>query len=406
MGKKTKVLVITHTFPTRQNPIAAIFLLNQLKELKRYCGIKVIFPYAYIPGFKLLNPYHKYSIVPEKENFGGFEVYHPKYFMIPRIFFKFRLLNIYLAVEALFSYFASKRLGERIAKDWNPDIIHIHGLLGGGLLSIHLKKEFMKPLVSTVYGEDVYRFARQIPSKYLSMMTLENLDAIICQSKALEREVEKLASLKSYVVPMGSSVKIIGNKKKLKKSLGIPLDKKVILFAGHLVERKGVEYLLKALKIVLSKEKGLVCYIIGKGPLEQKLKALASELQLDDDVVFLGQKNHEEYAKYMNACDLFVLPSLYEGLPVVLCEAIACGKPVIATNVSGSSELVTKEVGYLAKAKNPNDLAGKIMLALARKWDVKALLKKAKEFSVESSARKVFNIYKGLIKAVRVFAAK
>ena len=319
--------------------------------------------------------------------------------MIPRILFKFKFLNIYLAVEALFSYFASKNLGRKIAKEWNPDIIHIHGLLGGGLLSVYLKRRFGKPLISTVYGEDVYRFAKQIPSKHLSLITLENLDAIICQSKALEKEVKRVVPVKSYIVPMGSSVKIISNKGRLRKSLGIPPDKKVILFAGHLVERKGVEHLLKALKIVLGNEKDIVCYIIGKGPLEQKLKSFASELQIENDVVFLGQKKHDEYSKYMNVCDLFVLPSLYEGLPVVLCEAIACGKPIVATNVAGSSELVTKDIGYLAKPKNPVDLAEKIMLALNKKWDVNALLKRAKEFSVDSSARKVFNIYKGLIKS-------
>src|SRR3989338_2689006 len=122
MNKKTKVLILTRSFPTRQNPVAAIWLLNQLEELKKYCNIKVIFPYAYVPKTRFLNPYHRFSGMPEKESIKGIEVYHPKYFMIPRALFKLALLHWYLAIEIFLSYFPSKKVVDRIMKKWNPDI--------------------------------------------------------------------------------------------------------------------------------------------------------------------------------------------------------------------------------------------------------------------------------------------
>ena len=98
----------------------------------------------------------------------------------------------------------------------------------------------------------------------------------------------------------------------------------------------------------------------------------------------------------MNACDVLVLPSLNEGLPNVLSEAMACGKPVVATNVAGAPELVNNEVGYLVKPKDENDLSQKILLALNKKWRETKLLNRAKQFSVDNSIRKLMELYKNL----------
>ena len=95
----------------------------------------------------------------------------------------------------------------------------------------------------------------------------------------------------------------------------------------------------------------------------------------------------------MNACDILVLPSLNEGLPVVLCEALACGKPVVATRVAGTPELVNSDVGHLVEPKDVDDLANKILLALNKKWRKDVLIKRGKEFSVDRSAKKLLEVY-------------
>ena len=161
--------------------------------------------------------------------------------------------------------------------------------------------------------------------------------------------------------------------------------------------RKGVEYLIRAVKIVLKKDKNVLCCIIGGGYLEEYLKKLTSDSELNDYIRFLGVKRNKEVIPYTNASDILVLPSLNEGLPVVLCEALACGKPVVATNVAGTPELVSKDIGYLVKPKDANDLAEKILLALNKKWKKEKLLKRAKEFSVTRAVKKLMGVYKSLL---------
>ena len=399
--RKIKVLVITHTFPTKHNPVAAIFLLNQLKELKRYCDIKVIFPYAYVPKIKTLNPYLNYSDVPSKERIEGIEVYHPKYFMFPRVGLVHKFLNIFAVMESIFSYFSSREVIDHLMRGWKPDVIHLHGTVSEGMEGIRAKREYRKPLLITTYGEDITKYAKLPVSGSVSKRILKEADAIICQSHFLKREIEALGIHKPFfIIPMGALISHFRpeNKTLVRKRLHIPVDKKIILFVGHLVARKGAEYLIRAMDEIIRKEKDAQCYIIGKGPLGESLRELAKELHLTDQIIFLGQKEHKEVAQYMKACDVFVLPSLNEGLPVVVCEALACGKPVVATRVAGTPELVDKDVGYLVEPKDVKDLAEKITLALNRKWETKKLLKRAKEFSVPASAQKVMGVYERFVR--------
>lgn len=402
MAKRIKILVLTHTFPTKYNPIASIFLLNQLIELKKYCDIKVLFPHGYVPKIKLFNPYHRFSSVPLHEYIDGIEVYHPKYFMIPRIVFGLRFLNIYLSIESIFSYWASKKIADKIAEEWNPDIIHMHGSLSEGWLAKRLKKKYKKPFLVTVYGEDITRLSKEMLSAPIIKSNLKEADAIICQSEFLKREIENLGIIDArfFIIPMGSKMDRFRPRDKYKERmlLGLPKDKKIVVFVGHLIPRKGVEYLIRAIKIASAKDKGILCCIVGTDHMKGRLQSLSSELGLNECVMFMGQKNHEEVPHYINACDILVLPSLNEGLPVVLCEALACGKPVVATNVAGNPEIVNDNVGFLVKPKDGGGLAEKIKLALNKKWDRKKILKRAGEFSAASSAKKLMKVYYGFLK--------
>lgn len=402
MVKKIKLLIMTHTFPTKYNPIAAVFLLNQLKELKKYCDIRIIFPYGYVPQIKIFNPYYRFSKIPSEEKVEGIAVYHPKYLMIPRMMFGTRFLNLYLSIESIFSYLSSRKIADKIVEEWNPDILHMHGSLSEGWLAKRLKRKYKKPLLITVYGEDITRLSKEMLSSQITRSNLNEADAIICQSRFLRREIEGIGvkNKKFFIIPMGAEFGIFKpkDKHKARKLLNLPKGKKIILFVGHLVPRKGVEYLIRAMKIALGKDNNIFCCIVGTDHMKGYLQSLASELGLDKSIVFTGQKIHEEIAHYMSACDILVLPSLNEGLPVVLCEALACGKPVVATKVAGTPELVNNNVGYLVKPKDGRDLAEKIGLALERKWDIKKILERANQFSTAESAKKLVNVYRSYLK--------
>ena len=400
MAKKRKILVITFSFPTKVNQTGGIFILNQLVYLKNSYDIKVIAPYPYVPPFKFLRSY-KFSKIPFKEKINGMEVYKPKYLMLPRNNLTFKVINILLIIESFFSSITSKNILDKLYKRWDFDIIHVHGLVPDGIVALKYKKNYNKPLVTTLHGEDVTKYSKKLFLKSLSKIVLKGCDKIICVSKSLRYEVYKtnLSKKQIEVIPSGYNVKRFRplDIKKCRKLLNLPQDKKIILFVGHLVERKGIVYLIKALKILSKKNNNFLCCIIGTGVLEKELKYEISKLQIENKVIFAGQKTPDEIPLWVNACDILVLPSLNEGLPNVISEALACGKPVVATKIAGIPEIVNKDVGYLVKPKNKNDLAEKISLALNKKWDRKKLIKRASEFSVINSVKKLREVYESVL---------
>lgn len=397
MIKKRKILVITLSFPTKVNQAAGVFILNQLEYLKKYYDIKVIAPYPYAPPFKFLKS-HKFSKIPFKEKMNGIEVYRPRYLMFPRNKLTFKFINIILIIETFFSLRKSKNTINSLAKRWDFDIIHAHGFVPDSIIAVKCKKKYNKPLAITLHGEDITKYSKMLFLKYLSKFVLKKCDKIICVSKSLKNEIYQtnLSKKQIEVIPSGYNVRRFRriDMKKCRKLLNLSENKKIILFIGHLVERKGIVYLIRALKILSRKNKDFLCYIVGKGILEKKLKSIASELDIENKIIFVGEKSPDEIPLWTNACDILVLPSLNEGLPNVISEALACEKPVVATNVSGTPELVNKDVGYLVRPKDINDLANKIILALNRKWNKEKLLKRAQEFSVTRSVEKLREVYK------------
>jgi glycosyltransferase involved in cell wall biosynthesis len=129
-----------------------------------------------------------------------------------------------------------------VTADWNPDIIHLHGLLTEGLLGVNLKKKYNKPLLVTVYGEDITRYSKQIPSNYFTKFTLKNSDAIICQSKFLQNEINSIGiyNKRFFIIPMGASTNKFKprSKNKARKILNLPENKKI---SGSVLKKKGRE---------------------------------------------------------------------------------------------------------------------------------------------------------------------
>ena len=137
-------------------------------------------------------------------------------------------------------------------------------------------------------------------------------------------------------------------------------NNKVILYAGRLVERKGVEYLIKAFKLLVEEINNVELWIIGDGPLNKKLIYLSRELGLKEKCKFFGWKSHNEITLYMLACDVFVLPAINhdkegaEPWGLVVNEALWASRPVVVTDAVGCSEdlVLNGYNGYIVKEKD------------------------------------------------------
>jgi glycosyltransferase involved in cell wall biosynthesis len=173
-----------------------------------------------------------------------------------------------------------------------------------------------------------------------------------------------------------------------KCSLGIPAESPVIGSVGRLAEQKGYTYFLDAAAQVIDEIKQAYFLIVGDGPLADELRAKTIDLNIADRVIFTGSRT--DVGELLHCMDLFVSSSLWEGLPTVILEAMACGIPVVATDIPGTTELVHDGVnGRIIPPMNGEHLK-KVILEM-----VKSLSTTSKEMAMRAKATvKLFNIKK------------
>ena len=277
------------------------------------------------------------------------------------------------------------------------DVIHSHFIGLDGLIGIAVKERFRKPLVVTAYGGDAYSLPfRDSYRKGLAVSVVKEADGLIAVSRPIARILVDLGAdqEKVRVIPTGydgSVFKPIA-KSIARSQLGLPPSKKILLTVANLVPQKGHSYLLESFGQITHSRTDLLLVLVGGGELAGALRQRVSELGLD--VLFAGSRPHEEIAKWMNACDVFVLPSVSEGSPTVLPEAMACGRPIVATNVGGIPDLVAEgEVGYLVPPRDVNALSDALVRALDRDWDEEEIRKRALPFSWDGLAEEIVKVY-------------
>jgi len=249
-------------------------------------------------------------------------------------------------------------------------------------------------------------FARRI--------VLSLFDRIVVVSEAVKRLTEKCGVHRTRMSVIWNSADEDDFKPRLKrdakKSLNLPLEKKIILFVGRLAPVKGICYLIRAMPLILRGREAILL-IIGEGPERSSLQHLVKTLNLQSTVLFLGHIYPKKLALYYNAADTFVLPSLIEGHPVVLLEAMASGLPIVATDVGGNNESVIDGVnGLLVCSRNQHALARALNLVLNDKdlrqqFSGKSLELYHKNFCERNQLNRYFFIYQELLKkSTRGFA--
>ncbi len=246
----------------------------------------------------------------------------------------------------------------------NSQVIHCQWALSG-VVGVFVKLVRKKPLIISLRGEDV----KALNNRWMRMILKKVIKRADYVTANNEFHINK-------VLPFAKNVRVIRNgidtvafrprpKKELRKKLQLENNKKIVLFVGWLVERKGIQYLIEAIPAVVKEYTGVVFLLIGDGPLRESLEKKAAEKKISQYVQFLGKKTQSEVAEYMAAADIFALPSLYEGMPNVVMEAFASGLTAVATDVCGTSEVVEhKKNGLLIRSENPKELAEGIALLL------------------------------------------
>jgi len=228
---------------------------------------------------------------------------------------------------------------------FKPNIVHIHTpipLLHGIFAKVFLKAKS----ALTLHGTD---FLRLKTEKWLQWCIRKWIDTIFFVSKSMLEDLKRMLPEKHLVyAPNGVDIGRFFDQKRARKTQ--------LVAVGTLKWQKGYEYLLQSVKGVFPKHSEYRLVVVGDGPLRNQLQELARRLGIVDKIDFLLRLNHDEVATVLNESNIFVMSSVSEGFPRALLEAVACGTPVVATDVGSCREIVDG-VGFIVKPRNPGEFA-------------------------------------------------
>jgi len=254
---------------------------------------------------------------------------------------------------------------------------------------------------------NIWDTAEKLNDLAIGKQVIKEADKIIAVSNATRNYVLSLGADPEKTVVLHNGVDLnrfkplLNVKGEMRKKLGISEDKYVVLTVRRLVYKNGVDTLLESAEIAVKKNPKLVFVVVGKGPDFDEVKERIAQLGMQRNFRLTGFVSDEDLPFYYNVANLFVLPSKSgEGLPLVALEAMACGLPVVATDVGGTSEVLSEDYGKLVPPNSPVSLA-EVVLEFSRK-DFATLKKKLRtmveqKYSWERNVTKLNKIYEELI---------
>lgn len=388
-----KILVLSINFPSSAAPTQGVFVKERLRYLATHCKIKVISP---VPWFPLLRYFKRNSAnpVPAFEVIDGFEVWHPRFFYIPLVF---------KCLDGFFLFLSVLLTVKKIRKFFPFDLIDAHFAYPDGFAGVLLGKLFHVPVSVTLRGTIVPLSLFHI-RRSLIQWTLNRATYLFAVA-------EFLKSIAILIGVPGKTIRVIPNgvdsgtffpmdRVKARQNLKLPERGKILISVGSLIEHKGYHRIINVLPELLKEFPSLVYVIIGgassAGDYSAELRQLVMKLGLEQHVWFAGPKYHRELREWLSAADLFCLATKCEGWANVFLEAMACGLPVVATDVGGNREIiVSEEVGYLVPYGDSEGLKGAICKALDKTWDKEGIVSYARQYSWEDAASRIISIYQG-----------
>lgn len=263
--------------------------------------------------------------------------------------------------EKGFDFSVWKKVRELI-KSEKIDLIHAHGTRANSNVFRAAKKLHL-PLIYTVHGWSFHldqkylvRKIREISESFLTSVA----DKTICVSKSNQEDgIERFSMKRSSVIYNAVDLKKFNVNNKfndIRKELGIPSDKTVIGYIVRMTHQKDPFTMLRAMKILMEKTDKAFLLMVGDGDLKEASMRLARELKIENNIIF--QPFRTDIPDILNAIDIYCLPSLWEGFPIGILEAMAMKIPVVASPVDGTRELITHgETGLLSDMGNPELLA-------------------------------------------------
>jgi teichuronic acid biosynthesis glycosyltransferase TuaC len=379
-GTLPGIAIVSSLFPSSAQPTAGLFIRERMFRLREDAALVVVSPQPWFPFQGLIRRFKPgyRPVTPTSEVQQGVTVLFPRFLALPGLLRRLDGLSMALRIWPLMRRLKAQR---------QVGIIDAHFAYPCGYAAVLLGGWLGLPTAVTLRGTE----GRHLQSPGLRgrvIAAVRGATQVFSVSDSLRRLFAE------HGIP-ANRIQVVGNGVDLAKfrrvpqataraALGLPQDAPVIVTVGGLVERKGFHRVLERLPTLLTRFPGLIYLIVGgpspEGDMGESLRAQVHRMGMDHNVVFTGPLPAEELYLPLNAADAFVLATSNEGWANVFLEAMACGLPVVTTDVGGNAEVVSSpQLGFVVPFGDPAALEDAVAQALSRSWDRDAIVAYAQD---------------------------
>jgi len=357
-----RIAVVTRYFPSSGEPWAGRSLYEPLRILARSAEVRVFYPNADYPGF--LRPRSRmYGQLDRSFSPPGVNVSYFNYSALPLLS---RPLNGWMAARTLLPH----------VRNFAPDLIFGCFLYPESFAALKIGRALAVPVVVNSIGSDINRVGDPISALH-TRTVLRGADFVVTVSDDLRRKAVAMGALagRTRTILNGCDLTVFHVMDRLaaRKRLRIDPTAEAVIYIGRVDVKKGLRELVKAAAALHHQRPNLRVYMVGEGPDRQMIQNAIDANDAAGYVKALPGCPFDEVAVWMAAADVVTLPSYMEGCPNVILEALACGRPVVATNVGGIPEIMSGECGQLVPPREPAALEQALASVLDRTWDSAAI---------------------------------
>lgn len=384
-----KILTFTSLFPNREKPDFGIFIFQRVASLAQQPNnfVEVVAPVPYFPRWLGSQRWGAFSRIPVDEVFHNLRIHHPRYPMLP---------GASMRLHGWLMFRWSKALVKQLHEHYQFDCIDAHYVYPDGFAAILLGKLLKLPVMVTARGSDINSFSTMPTIRPMIRWTLRRATRVVAVSEALKDAMVKLRvpAEKISVIPNGVALERFKpvDPKQARMNLGLSLTNKIAVAVGSLTEGKNHALLIEAFARLAKSDPDAQLYVIGLGPLRDKLLQMVEHLGLSRSIFILGARPNEELQAWFSAADVSCLISSREGWPNVVMESLACGTPVLATRVGGVPEIIVSDQLGAFVDLNVDSIAAGLQSALARSWDREAIARQGGARDWNAVAREVDSV--------------
>jgi teichuronic acid biosynthesis glycosyltransferase TuaC len=368
------LVVLSTLFPSAQEPIAGVFIKERMFRVAKRLPVTVISPQPWFPFQGLVRRWRP-DYRPARAAFEaieGVEVHRPRFFALPGLLRRFDGFSVALASWGVL---------RRLRKAGRADVLDVHFAYPDGYAGYLLSKWSGLPCVITLRGKEE-RLKRVEALRLRMAAALKHATGVIAVSAALRQVGIELGAREDSSMLIGNGIDLTKfyrvPRTEARRELGIPDDAQVLVSVGGVGERKGFHRVIECLPALLKDHPKLLLLVVGgpspDGDWTERLRQMIEDKKLHDHVRLLGPLPPQALKTPLSAADVFVLATRYEGWANVFLEAMACGLPVVSTQVGGNAEVVCRDdLGTLVPFDDPVAFTRETHRALLHAWDRAAI---------------------------------